>query len=395
LAAILDDIAPVAGEETVDCEAAFGRIAVADITAPISLPPFRASAMDGYALHSADASSTTTTSLAVIGTSSAGHPFVGHVPRGTCVRIFTGAAVPDDLDAVAIQEEVRRDGHYVTLETHVGTGDNIRPAGHDIIAGAAVVGATTRIGEFQLAWLAACGVTQVRVRRRPRVAIFSTGDELREPGQTLAPGQIFDANRYALRNLLAALPLELIDLGILPDDRPTLDRVLAEAGERYDAVLTSGGVSVGDADFVKQAVARTGAIRFWRLNLKPGKPLAYGRLGNAVFLGLPGNPVSTIVTALLIAMPALQKLAGTQPNAPLMTTATLEDAIRHRPGREEYQRGWLSNAAGRMTVSVPGDQSSNRLASFASANCLVRIPKDASDLVPGTPVSVLPFRGLL
>jgi molybdopterin molybdotransferase len=350
--------------------------------------------MDGYALRAADAEATPAR-LRVVGTSSAGHPFAGAVPRGACVRIFTGAALPDELDAVAIQEECRSDGDFVLIDATVRSADNIRPAGHDIAAGATVVAAGARIEAFQFAWLAACGITRVDVLRRPRVAIFSTGDELREPGETLAAGQIFDANRYALRVLLGRLPVELDDLGILRDEEAALDSVLTDVTKHYDAVITSGGVSVGDADLVKQAVARFGDIRLWRLNLKPGKPLAYGRLGRTIFIGLPGNPVSTVVTALLLAVPALLKLAGTESAAPLTTQARLRDPVRHRPGREEYQRGWLSGHDGQLEVAVPGDQSSNRLASFAAANCLVRIPKDANDLASGSMVTVLPFRGLL
>jgi molybdopterin molybdotransferase len=351
--------------------------------------------MDGYAMRSDDATGSPPYRFTVVGTSSAGHPFTADIPRGSCIRIFTGAAVPDALDAVAIQEDCSHDGDVVTVRDRIEADDNIRPAGHDVGAGAIVVARATRITQFHLAWLAACGVTRIQVMRRPRVAIFSTGDELVEPGGTLGAGQIFDANRHALRALLAALPVEIVDLGILPDDEAVLDETLAQAGSTCDAVITTGGVSVGDADYVKQAVARTGRIDLWRLNLKPGKPLAYGRLRDAVFLGLPGNPVSTIVTALLIAQPALQKLCGTTPVPPFATSARLRDAIRHRPGREEFQRGLLTQNAGTLDVAVVGDQSSNRLASFAAANCLIRIPKDIGDLEPGDDVAVLPFGGLL
>jgi len=388
-------VTPVRGVESIDCCAALGRIAAHDVHAPVCLPPFRASAMDGYALRSDDVMAATQRQLKVVGTSSAGHPYAVAVPPGACIRIFTGAAVPDSLDAVAIQEDCNRQGDLVTIGATVAAGDNIRPVGHDIAQGAVVVAARTRITQFHSTWLAACGVTRIGVFQRPRVAVFSTGDELLEPGQPLAPGQIFDANRYALRALFASLPVELVDLGILPDEELILDAALAEAGAHHDAVITSGGVSVGDADYVKQAVARRGRIVLWRLNLKPGKPLAFGRLGNAVFIGLPGNPVSTIVTALLLAMPALLKLAGCDPEPPFATTARLVERIPHRPGKEEYQRGHLYATGAELDVAVVGDQSSNRLASFAAANCLIRIPKDSGDLQSGSRVAVLPFQGLL
>jgi molybdopterin molybdotransferase len=385
----------VEGHESVATIDAAGRIAGTDIAAPLDLPPFRASAMDGFALASRDAAGTPPHRMSIIGTSSAGHPYTGKLEPGTCVRIFTGAAVPDGLDAVVIQEDCEFDATHVTIRVPVSANDNIRPVGHDIAAGATVVAAGTRITPFHVAWLAACGITRIDVRVRPRVAVFSTGDELVEAGGTLGAGQIFESNRVALRMLFAPLPIELHDLGILPDREPALHDTLAAASRDFAAVITSGGVSVGDADYVKQFVERIGHLTLWRLNLKPGKPLAYGRLGAAIFLGLPGNPVSTMVTALLLARPALLKLAGAAHTPRFATTATLTEAIRHRPGREEFQRGDVRAGASGLEVSVVGDQSSNRIASFAAANCLIRIPKQAHDLTAGSTVEILPFTGLL
>jgi molybdopterin molybdotransferase len=388
-------VRPVEGFESIAASDAVGRIARSDITAPLDLPPFRASAMDGFALDSRDAAGTPPYRLAIAGTSSAGHPFTGRLPPRACVRIFTGAAVPDGLDAVAIQEDCEFDQTNVAIRVPVRAHDNIRPAGHDIAAGAIVVSAGTRISQFHVAWLAACGITRIDVRVRPRIAVFSTGDELVEAGSSLGAGQIFESNRVALRMLFASLPIELHDLGILPDREPALHDTLSAAAHSYDAIVTSGGVSVGDADYVKQVVERIGHIALWRLNLKPGKPLAYGRLGDAIFLGLPGNPVSTMVTALLLARPALLKLGGAPYSPPFTTTARLLETIRHRPGREEFQRGDVRTAASGLEVSVVGDQSSNRIASFAAANCLIRIPKQAMDLQAGSSVAILPFSGLL
>ena len=351
--------------------------------------------MDGYALRSTDVRGMPPYRLSIAGTSSAGHPMQGSVPPGSCIRIFTGAAVPDQLDAVAIQEDCNVDNGAILINAAVAGGDNIRDIGHDVASGATLIAAGARITEFHLAWLAACGVNRVDVKRRPRVALFSTGDELVEPGAPIGAGQIFDANRHALGALFAGLPVELTDLGILADEPETIHDALSKAGGKCDAIITTGGVSVGDADHVKQVVQRIGRIALWRLNLKPGKPLAYGRVGQAIFLGLPGNPVSTIVTALILAKPALLKLSGATPEPPFSTRARLRGHLQHRRGREEFQRGWLSGIDGKLTVTAVGDQSSNRLSSFANANCLIRIPKQAEDLLESSEVEVLPFNGLL
>jgi len=333
--------------------------------------------------------------LAIAGESYAGHPWNDKVPAGQTIRIFTGAPVPAGLDCVVIQEDCDWDTAGVTVRVSASPGDNIRQAGHDVRAGQSLLSAGTRITAFHLGWMSACGVTEICVYRRPRIAIFSTGDELVEPGGRLQAGQIYDANRHMLRLLLARLPVHLDDFGILPDDPQRIRDAIQRAAATCDAVVTSGGVSVGDADWVKRIVDEMGVLKFWKLNLKPGKPLAYGRIGQALFFGLPGNPVSTVVTALMLARPALLKLSGSVYQPPLRVAARLADSIEHRPGREEFQRGCFYQQDGEILVSVTGDQSSNRLASFADANCLIQIPKHNGDLVQGDQVVILPFSGLL
>jgi molybdopterin molybdotransferase len=395
LTAILNDVQSVPRTESVQTDVAEGRILAEPIDAPVSLPPFAASAMDGYALRSADAAGLPPTRLPIAGVSYAGHPAEVPIPAGSCARVFTGAALPANLDTVVIQEDCNLEDDHVVINVPVVRGAHVRPAGHDVQAGTRLMNAGRRLSVFDLAWLAASGTTVVRVCERPVVGLFSNGDELVEPGDALAPGQIYDANRHALRLLLRQLPVEIRDYGIVSDNRADLTRVLRAADDDCDLILTSGGVSVGDADWVKEAVGDIGALKLWKLNLKPGKPLAYGRLRRAIFFGLPGNPVSALVTAMMLVRPVLERICGAEPTTPLMIPARLRGALHHEPGREEFQRGTLQQGPGGLEVSVTGDQSSNRLASFAIANCLIRIPKESGDLEDGCLVTVLPFHGLL
>jgi molybdopterin molybdotransferase len=368
-------------------------VTTGDLVAPLNLPPFDSSAMDGYALRSADSKDGAELELA--GASLAGHPFEGEVQPGTCIRITTGAAVPATADTVVIQENCDVTGERIRLIRAPVPGANIRPAGHDVRQGEVLYRAGTRLGPFDLAWMAACGIADLQVRPRPRIAIFSTGDELVAPGGRLSGGQIFDANREGLRALLRRLPVEVSDLGIIPDDRDSVAAALEAAARDHHLLLTSGGVSVGDADWVREVVEDLGRLDLWRLNLKPGKPLAFGSVGKALFLGLPGNPVSTIVTYLLIARPLILKLAGSEPVEVAPVRARLTEDIAHSPGREEYQRGILEATEDGLGVRTTGDQSSNRLGTFRGANCLIRVPKDAGNLKAGEWTDVLPFRGLL
>ncbi|HEX7034462.1 MAG TPA: gephyrin-like molybdotransferase Glp [Pseudomonadales bacterium] len=395
LDAILADARPASGEERVAVAAALGRVLARSIDAPVSLPPFAASAMDGYALRRGDVDGEPPYRLRLAGTSYAGHPVDAPTPPGSCVRIFTGAPVPADLDTVVIQENCAVEGDRIRIDVRVAAGDNIRPVGHDIAAGQRLLDRGRRLNAFDVGWLAACGIAHVDVHTRPVVGLFSTGDELIDAGTAPRPGQIFDSNRRTLISLLAPLPVAVKDYGIVPDRRERIRDVLEQADAECDVVLTTGGVSVGDADWVKDVVSEIGRLRIWKLNIKPGKPLAYGRLSRAAFFGLPGNPVSTIVTALMLALPAIERVCGTEPSPPLTVPATLRGAIRHQPGREEFQRGRLSAGDDGLQVAATGDQSSNRLASFADANCLIRIPKDCGDVADGSRVRVLPFRGLI
>ncbi len=391
LDAILQQVRTPDTTEVVRLDQAHRRVTANPLRTPTALPPFAASAMDGYAyLWSANLAS-----LEMIGTSLAGHPFTGPVSHGQCVRIMTGAALPAHTDTVVIQEDCTTDDSHILVATLPEPGANVRAIGHDVQRGQIVLPEGKSLSAFDIGTLAACGIAEVDVHARPRVGVFSTGDELQEPGTTLLHGNIFDSNRHVVVELLADLPLHVDNLGVLPDDPDAIAHALRSAAECSDVLLTSGGVSVGDADHVKNTLDSIGTLDFWRLNLKPGKPLAFGAIGECLFFGLPGNPVSTIVTLLMIAKPAIARLCGIEARPPLTFRCELQDTISHRAGREEYQRGVVSNDQPHPRVSTTGDQSSNRMSTFTDANCLIRIPKECDDLVKGSSVDVLPLYGLI
>lgn len=403
--ALFAQIAAVSASECIPLTQAHGRIAAEVVRAQLPLPPFPASAMDGYALRRQDVPNHKT--FRIVGQSLAGHPYSGSIKAGECARIFTGAVVPDGADLIVLQEEVadvitdENGDENVRFAPHKTDEDYIRPIGNDVQQGHPMTQPGDTLSPLLLGALAAAGVCDINVYRRPKVGIFSSGDELRDPGtppEALALGQIYDSNRFTLTSLLRQQPIELITLDRLPDDPNAVEAALAEASRRCDMLITSGGVSVGDADFIGATIARLGELSFWRLNLKPGKPLAFGKIGDCWIFGLPGNPVSTIVTCLLLAKPSLQVLCGTLPKPLLRIPATLTSPVSHHPGRAEYQRGIYSQkepAGSGLTVRHTGDQGSNRLSTFAGANCLIEVPKESGDLTAGAEVNILPLSDLL
>ena len=388
---ILERIPSPRAVERVPVDQALGRVAAEDCLARTDLPPFNASAMDGYAFRWQSGLK----QLRVVGASLAGHPFAGPIADGEAVRITTGAALPDDCDTVAIQEDCSLSGAALTLNRAPHPGSNVRQQGHDLRKGNSVAARGRRLNAFDIGTLAAAGIDAATVFTRPRIAVFSSGDELQSPGTDLIHGNIYDSNRYAVAGLLSHLPVEVRNLGVLADDASAIAEALATASAECPLILTSGGVSVGDADLVKSTLERLGELDFWRLNLKPGKPLAFGRIGDARLMGLPGNPVSTIVTYLLLAKPAVEALCGMAPQEPLTLRCQLTEAVRHKPGREEYLRGAATTGPSTAQVRPTGDQSSNRMSTFAAANCLIRIPKTLGDLPAGAWVETLPFTGLV
>ncbi len=387
-------VAPVAGTERVYLRQALDRVLARDIPAPFDVPPHRNSAMDGYAVRASDLPGNGASALKVIGESFAGHPYAGTVGERECVRIMTGAVVPDGADTVIMQERVTREGETITLEPGHTAGDNVRHPGEDVKAGTAVLQAGRRLNAADIGLLASFGIAELDVVRRPVVAFFSTGDELKGIGSPLGEGDIYDSNRYTIHALLERLPVEIRDMGVIPDTADAVKTAFVEASRHADIVITSGGVSVGDADYVKQTLDALGKVDFWKIAMKPGRPLAFGRLGDAVFFGLPGNPVSVMATFILFARPALLKRAGASASAPLTLTATAAARLKKRPGRQDYQRGILSQGENGLVVDSAGLQGSHVLSGMSRANCFIVIPRESGDVEAGTPVEVIPFTGL-
>ncbi|NCF25394.1 MAG: molybdopterin molybdenumtransferase MoeA [Gammaproteobacteria bacterium] len=393
LSRILAEVQPVSGGDTLAVRSALGRVLSADVVSSIDVPSHTNSAMDGYALAGSELSAGGETRLEVIGTSAAGRPFAGEVRSGQCVRIMTGAPMPPGADTVAMQENVVRDGDIAIVGPGQKVGQHVRQAGEDIAAGTIALAAGTRLMPAEIGILGSLGVGEVRVRRRPRVAFFSTGDELRSVGEPLGEGQIYDSNRYTIFGMLSRLGVDVLDMGVIRDDRDAVEQAFAKAAAEADAIVSSGGVSVGDADYVAETLERTGTVGFWKVAMKPGRPLAFGRIGEALFFGLPGNPNSVMVTFYQLVQPALQALAGIpNPEPPLTMPAISATALHKKPGRREFQRGVFSRSEdGRLVVRKTGHQGSGVLSSMAAANCFIVLPEDSGPVAEGDEVTVQPF----
>jgi molybdopterin molybdotransferase len=383
--------------ELVSLTQAIDRVLGEDLASSIDLPPFDNSAMDGYAFRFADlTASQDKTTLTLVGSSFAGHPFSGQVPPNSCIRIMTGAPVPVGFDSVQMQEKAQADQNQITIEHPHRLGANVRCRGEELLAGTKVLHRGVIIRAAEMGVLATIGISHVRVTRKLKVAFFSTGDELRPVGSELALGQIYDSNRYSIQGLLSKSHVEWIDLGVIADNKEAIRGAFREAASQADMVLTSGGVSVGEADFIKQILSEEGHITFWKLAIKPGKPFAFGKVGNAVFCGLPGNPVSSMVTFYKLVLPILHKMQGLKPVTPLFCQARLLTDIRKHPGRVEYQRAILSrNELGELEVAITGGQGSGMLTSMSLANCFVILEQDQGDTAQGTQVTIEPFNHVL
>ncbi|MFM4775400.1 molybdopterin molybdotransferase MoeA [Aeromonas veronii] len=393
LQGMLEQLACCCDSEQQPLPEVLGRVLASDIASPLAVPPFDNSAMDGYAVRLADLASGTP--LIMAGKAFAGQPYQGEWPAGHCVRIMTGAPVPPGTDAVVMQEETQADGDRITFLAQPEPGQNIRRAGSDIGKGACVLPAGTRLTPREMPLLASLGVATVPVRRPLKVAIFSTGDELKPVGTPLAHGDIYDSNRYGVRAMLARMGCDCLDLGIIPDDPAQLRAAFIRADEESDVLITTGGVSVGEADFTKQLLDEIGEIGFWKLAIKPGKPFAFGRLPRAWFFGLPGNPVSAMVTFDQLVQPALAKLAGQHFEHPLQLQAIAAEPLKKSPGRLDFQRGILSQGPNGLEVRSTGSQDSAVFSSLSRANCYIVLERERGRVAAGETVTVEPFGGLL
>ncbi|MEY2343099.1 gephyrin-like molybdotransferase Glp [Acidithiobacillus sp. IBUN Pt1247-S3] len=389
---ILDTSAPLQDSEWLPLDAALDRILARDQRASSPIPAWPNSAMDGYALRAADGDVPRT----VVGSSFAGHPFAGSIASGEAIRIMTGAIVPADCDTVVPQEQTERAGDTVRFISAIRAGANIRGVGEDLAPGELALAAGTQLRPSQIGVLASLGLSEIEVFRRLRVAFFSTGDELQPLGRELRAGEIYDSNRHSLLALLRRLGVEAIDLGRLPDDPERIGNTLRHAGESADVIITSGGVSVGEADYIAELLQRQGTVQFWKMNMKPGRPLAYGRIGQADFFGLPGNPVSTIVTFYQFVAPALRKRMGCRApwTAPRLRLPCAI-ALKKKPGRTDFQRGQLLQTAEGLQVVPVKAQSSHILTGMAQAECFLILPADAGDLPAGSIVDVQLLEGMV
>jgi molybdopterin molybdotransferase len=389
-ARILDRVRRTTPQEDVPVARAFGRVLARDVEAPFDVPPADNSAVDGYAVRGADLDPAGRVRLRVLADLPAGATFAGVVDPGQAVRIMTGAPLPAGADTVVPQEVAVADGDHVRLAA-VPPGANVRARGEDVRAGAVVLRRGAALSAPALGLAASLGHAALRVHARPRVALLSTGDEVAEPGQPRRAGQIYDANRFTLAGLVEAVGAAPLDLGIVPDVRETLRARLLDAAARADVVITSGGVSVGEYDLVKAVLAEAGRIDFWQVAMQPGRPLAAGAIGEALFFGLPGNPVASVLTFLLFVRAALWKLGGRLDLDPPTLVATAAEAMPKKRGRREFKRGVLRQAPGGLEVRTSGPQGSGILSSMVTANCLVILEEDRGDVAAGEPVLVEPL----
>lgn len=392
LQTIEQSIAPVDKTEQVDLKNALGRVLSRPVSCPINIPSDKNSAMDGYAFASSDIKLGSVFSLSLVGTSWAGKPYKNTLKTTECVRIFTGAVVPDGADSVIMQESIEKKQNKVIFPANTTARQNIREVACDIKINTELLTAPKKLSATNIALLASAGIVEVPVYRKLNIAYFSTGDELKTLGKTLKPGQIYDSNRYALSGLLSNNNFISHDLGLIADDKKQLEETLLSAANTYDVIISTGGASVGDADYIKQVLEQCGSVTFWKIAIKPGKPLAFGKINNCYFFGLPGNPVAVFTTFHKIVFPGLQCLAGIPIKKVIQLNAICTSNLKKKAGRQEYQRGILSqNDSGELHVKSAGKQGSNIMSTMSSANCYIVLPIASKGVSVGESVLVEPF----
>src|SRR5271169_2964313 len=395
LARIDAGVVAVVDSETAPLRMAAGRVLARDLIAAMDLPPHANSAVDGYAVAHADLLPDRDTELPIGGRAAAGHPLDRALHRGEAIRIFTGAPMPEGADTVLMQEDcVAADGR-VQLKPGIRKGANRRHAGEDVALGETALAAGRRLGPADVGLAAALGYHELPVFRRLRVALLSTGDEVREPGMTLPPGAIYDANRLMLKALVESLGCVVTDFGIRPDREAALADTIAAASAEHDLIVTSGGVSTGEEDHVKGAIERVGALHFWRLAIKPGRPVALGQVGRVPLIGLPGNPVAVVVTFAVLARPLILKLAGAAASAPRLFPVRAGFAYRKKPGRREYLRARLERDGDQLVAVKYARDGAGILSSIVQSDGLVILDETTGDLAAGTVVDFLPFAEVL
>jgi molybdopterin molybdotransferase len=393
---ILSLLEPVNAVERVFVRHALGRVLAQDAISPINVPATDNSAMDGYAVRHADLSADAPSKLKVVATVLAGHPFERELKAGEAVRIMTGAVISASMDTVVIQEVTTTEGDSVIIPPGQKLGQNIRRAGEDLRANHPAIVAGKLLRPAELGLLASIGAAEVSVRRRVRVAMFSTGDELKSLGTSLSGGEVYDSNRYTLWGLLTRLGCDIIDMGVVPDEPAALEAALKSAADNADVIITSGGVSVGDADFIKEMMGRLGEVMFWKIAMKPGRPMAFGKIGNAWLFGLPGNPVAVMVTFYQFVRQAILKLAGQSPVQPVPTFGVPTTvALKKSAGRTEFLRAKLTPGAHGWEVSPAGAQGSGVLRSMSEANCFIILEHERGNIAAGEIVQVQPMDGLV
>lgn len=394
-------VSPVTEIETVGIFGALGRVLAEDVISPISVPPHDNSAMDGYALASHDLVADGPTRLTVVGTAYAGAAWGGTANPGDCVKIMTGAIMPAGLDTVVPVEFVQAEGDQVVIPPGVvRSGDNRRLLGEDLMQGQPALRRGDHLGPAALGLLASLGLPTVPVLRRIKVAYFSTGDEILSLGEAPREGAVYDSNRYTVFGLLSRLGVEVLDLGVVKDEPATLEAAFRQAAAQADAIITSGGVSMGEADYTKAMMKQLGDVAFWRIAMRPGRPMAVGRIRegrrNAVLFGLPGNPVAVMVTFLAFVRPALLRMMGSNAGAPPLLQAQSLEPLRKKPGRTEYQRGVVSTSPdGQLQVRTTGNQGSGVLRSMVEANGLIVLHHGQGDVAAGDAVDVMMFDGVI